>query len=184
MACKEQREDVVLHFLIGERSSMVIRICQKAREDVFMSSDQASIHIPPSLLDPYLQLLSYRIRSCVCFTICCSWDVDWQLKEAFHHGVEGTMEHILIFSVPYTNENLTSYGEHELLHEREENDFRSAIEMLLNEPDEDAIDASRVPLQGFGAQEHHESVPYTCSMRSDMADQGFSPQNRDDATGP
>ena len=70
MACKEQREDVVLHFLIGERLSMLIRICQKAREDVFMSIDQDNNHIPPSLIDPYLQVLAYRMRSCECFAIC------------------------------------------------------------------------------------------------------------------
>ena len=69
MACKEQHQDVVLHLLIGERVSMLlICICQKAREDVFMSSDQANAHIP-LLLDPYLQLLSYHIRSCEGFAI-------------------------------------------------------------------------------------------------------------------
>ena len=184
MACEEQRKDVVLDGLIRKWFSLLIPIAEKAREDVFMSSDQASIPIPPSLLNPDLQVLSYRIRSCECFTICRSWDVDWQLKEAFHHGVEGSMEHVVIFSVLSPNKNLTSYGEHELLHQGKQNDFRFAMEMLLNEPDEDAIDASRVPLQGFGPQEHHESVPDTCSVRSNMADQGFSPQNTDNATGP
>ena len=116
MACKEQREDVVLDGLIRKWFSLLIPIAEKAGQDVFMSSDQACIHIPPPFLDPYLQMLSYRIRSCVCFTVWCSWDVDWQLSEAFHHSVEETTEHILIFSVPSTKENLASYGEQELLH--------------------------------------------------------------------
>ena len=100
MACIEQCQDVVRYLLIRERLSMLIRICQKRREDVVLSSDQASSHISPSLVDPYLQLLSYRIRSCVCFTICCSWDVDWQLNEAFHHSVEETMEQYLDLLCP------------------------------------------------------------------------------------
>ena len=56
MACSEQHEYVLLHLLIRKRLSLLIPLAEKAREDVFMSSDQASIHISPSLIDPYLQL--------------------------------------------------------------------------------------------------------------------------------
>ena len=178
MACKEQREDVVLHLLIGERFSPLIPIVEKAREDVRMLS------VPPSLIDPYLQVLSYRIRSCQGFTICCSWDVEWQQKHAFHHGLEELMEHIFIFSVPSTNQNLTSYGEHELLHEVEESNLRFALEMISYECKRDMIDTARVSLQGFGAQEHHERIPYARDTMCSTPDDGIVPEKRDHARRP
>ena len=70
------------------------------------------------------------------------------------------MYHILIFSVPYTNENLPSYGEHELLHEGEESNLRLAFKLISYECERNEIDTAHVSLQGFRTQEQHKCIPY------------------------
>ena len=109
------------------------------------------------------------------FAICCSWDVDWQLQEAFHHSVEGAMQHILIFSVPSTNENLRGYGEHELLHEGVESNLRLAFKVISYECERNEIDTARVSLQRFGPQELYERIPHTRDTMCSAPDDGVFP---------
>ena len=60
-------------------------------------------------------------------------------------------------------------------------DFPSNL--LPNEPDEDEIDSASVSLQRFRSQEHHESLPNRSCVSSDMSNDGFGPENRENAWG-